>query len=41
MEQTRFVIEADPGYHVTGLYESLGFERAEVVGGTCVWQRAR
>jgi GNAT superfamily N-acetyltransferase len=37
---TRFVIEADPGYHAIGLYESLGFERAEVVVGACLWQRA-
>jgi ribosomal protein S18 acetylase RimI-like enzyme len=27
----RFVIAADPGYHALGLYESLGFERAERV----------
>lgn len=26
-----FVIAADPGYHALGLYESLGFERAERV----------
>jgi GNAT superfamily N-acetyltransferase len=41
IEQTRFVIEADPGYHAIRLYESLGFERAEVVGGACLWQRAK
>jgi ribosomal protein S18 acetylase RimI-like enzyme len=33
----RFVIGADPGYHALGLYESLGFEAAERVGG--VWRR--
>jgi GNAT superfamily N-acetyltransferase len=38
---TRFVIEADPGYHAIGLYESLGFERAEVVVGACLWRRER
>jgi predicted N-acetyltransferase YhbS len=27
----RFVIAADPAYHALGLYESLGFERAERV----------
>jgi GNAT superfamily N-acetyltransferase len=37
---TRFVIEADPEYHAIGLYESLGFERAEVVVGACLWRRA-
>jgi GNAT superfamily N-acetyltransferase len=36
---TRFVIEADPDYHALGLYESLGFERAEVVVGACLWRR--
>jgi GNAT superfamily N-acetyltransferase len=36
---TRFVIEADPGYHAIGLYESLGFLRAEVVVGACLWPR--
>ncbi|HEY1479289.1 MAG TPA: GNAT family N-acetyltransferase [Gaiellales bacterium] len=32
----RFVIEADADYHALGLYESLGFERAEVVVGVCL-----
>ncbi len=36
----RFVIEADPEYHALGLYESLGFERAEVVVGACLWPRS-
>ena len=36
---TWFVIEVDPGYHALGLYESLGFERAEVVVGACLWRR--
>jgi ribosomal protein S18 acetylase RimI-like enzyme len=36
----RFVIVADPGYHALGLYESLGFERAEHVVGVCRWPRA-
>lgn len=36
----RFVIAADPGYHALGLYESLGFERAERVAGVCRWSRA-
>ena len=31
----RFVIAADPGYHALGLYESLGFARAERVCGAC------
>ena len=31
----RFVIVADAGYHALGLYESLGFERAEHVFGVC------
>ncbi len=31
----RFVIAADPGYHALGLYESLGFEAVERVGGVC------
>lgn len=31
----RFVIAADPGYHALGLYESLGFRRAEKVAGVC------
>jgi ribosomal protein S18 acetylase RimI-like enzyme len=35
----RFVIVADPGYHALGLYESLGFERAEHVVGGCRWPR--
>jgi ribosomal protein S18 acetylase RimI-like enzyme len=35
----RFVIAADPGYHALGLYESLGFERAEHVVGVCRWRR--
>lgn len=30
-----FVIAADPDYHALGLYESLGFERAERVAGVC------
>jgi ribosomal protein S18 acetylase RimI-like enzyme len=34
----RFVIAADPGYHALGLYESLGFERAEQVVGVCMWR---
>jgi hypothetical protein len=33
------VIVADPGYHALGLYESLGFERAEHVVGGCRWPR--
>ncbi|HEY3182299.1 MAG TPA: GNAT family N-acetyltransferase [Gaiellaceae bacterium] len=36
----RFVIVADPGYHALGLYESLGFERAERVAGVCQWPRS-
>lgn len=36
----RFVIVADPGYHALGLYESLGFERAERVAGVCRWPRS-
>jgi ribosomal protein S18 acetylase RimI-like enzyme len=36
----RFVIVADPGYHALGLYESLGFERAEHVVGVCRWPRS-
>ena len=36
----RFVIVADPDYHALGLYESLGFERAERVVGVCRWPRA-
>ena len=31
----RLVIAADPDYHALGLYESLGFERAERVAGVC------
>ena len=31
----RFVIAADPSYHALGLYESLGFRRAERVAGVC------
>lgn len=31
----RFVIAADPAYHALGLYESLGFTRAERVAGLC------
>jgi ribosomal protein S18 acetylase RimI-like enzyme len=31
----RLVITADPGYHALGLYESLGFERRELVSGVC------
>jgi ribosomal protein S18 acetylase RimI-like enzyme len=37
----RFVIVADLGYHALGLYESLGFVRAEHVVGVCLWQRDR
>jgi ribosomal protein S18 acetylase RimI-like enzyme len=33
----RFVIVADADYHALGLYESLGFERAEHVFGVCLW----
>lgn len=36
----RFVIVADAGYHALGLYESLGFERAEHVFGVCRWPRS-
>ena len=28
-----FVIAADPDYHAIGIYESLGFERKELVVG--------
>jgi ribosomal protein S18 acetylase RimI-like enzyme len=35
-----FVIVADAEYHALGLYESLGFERAENVFGVCFWPRA-
>jgi hypothetical protein len=31
----RLVIAADPDYHALGLYESLGFERRELVSGLC------
>jgi ribosomal protein S18 acetylase RimI-like enzyme len=36
----RFVIVADADYHALGLYESLGFQRAEHVFGVCFWPRA-
>jgi len=36
----RFVIVADLGYHALGLYESLGFERAERVAGVSRWPPA-
>jgi ribosomal protein S18 acetylase RimI-like enzyme len=36
----RFVIVADAEYHALGLYESLGFERAEHVFGVCFWPRS-
>jgi Acetyltransferase (GNAT) domain len=36
----RFVIVADLHYHALGLYESLGFERAEQLAGVCCWPRA-
>src|SRR5262249_7754589 len=36
-EAERFVIVAELGYHALGLYESLGFERAEHVLGVCRW----
>jgi ribosomal protein S18 acetylase RimI-like enzyme len=35
----QFVIVADLGYHALGLYESLGFARAEHVVGVCRWPR--
>ena len=35
----RFVMVADPDYHAIGLYESLGFRRAERVAGVCRWPR--
>ncbi len=38
---TRFVIAADADYHALGLYESLGFRRAEHVIGVCLWPRGR
>jgi hypothetical protein len=31
----RLVIAADPDYHALGLYESLGFQRQELVSGVC------
>ncbi len=36
----RFVIVADRHYHALGLYESLGFERAEHHFGACRWPAA-
>ena len=36
----RFVIVADREYHALGLYESLGFERAEHHFGACRWPPA-
>jgi predicted N-acetyltransferase YhbS len=36
----RFVIVADRQYHALGLYESLGFERAEHHFGACRWPAA-
>jgi ribosomal protein S18 acetylase RimI-like enzyme len=36
----KFVIVADADYHALGLYESLGFERAEHVFGVCLWPRS-
>jgi ribosomal protein S18 acetylase RimI-like enzyme len=36
----RLVIVADADYHALGLYESLGFERAEHVFGVCLWSRS-
>jgi len=33
----RFIIVADSHYHALGLYESLGFERAEHHFGVCRW----
>jgi len=36
----RFVIVADRDYHALGLYESLGFARAEHVVGVCRWPRS-
>ena len=35
----QFVIVADAGYHALGLYESLGFERAERLASVCLWAR--
>jgi ribosomal protein S18 acetylase RimI-like enzyme len=37
---TQLVIAADPGYHALGLYESLGFKRAERVAGVSRWPRS-
>jgi ribosomal protein S18 acetylase RimI-like enzyme len=37
----RLVIAAEVGYHALGLYESLGFARAEHVVGVCHWPRDR
>jgi ribosomal protein S18 acetylase RimI-like enzyme len=34
-----FVIVAEANYHALGLYESLGFTRAERVRGVCRWPR--
>jgi len=36
----RLIIVADLHYHALGLYESLGFERAEQLSGVCHWPRA-
>jgi ribosomal protein S18 acetylase RimI-like enzyme len=36
----RLIIVADLHYHALGLYESLGFERAEQLFGVCHWPRA-
>jgi hypothetical protein len=36
----QFVIVADVHYHALGLYESLGFARAEQLSGVCHWPRA-
>ena len=38
---TRLVIAADADYHALGLYESLGFRRAEHVHGVCLNPAAR
>ena len=35
----RLVIVADRHYHALGLYESLGFQRAEQLFGVCHWPR--
>jgi len=37
----RLVICADPGYHALGLYESLGFRRAERSAGACMLPASR